>query len=137
MTSGAANVDVVGISSSYALVLPDTNPTLAVDVGTATGQTFQWFKAADAGLETQLENGAKFANVTTKTLTVKSVSADTDAGIYYCKVTKYGQTVSGGIRNLVIIPVPVSQLASIGGEAALTIVPAVANEATAGLLTYS
>ena len=137
LTSAPANVDVVGTSTGYALVLPDASPTLTVDVGTATGQTFQWFKAADAGLDTQLSDNAKFAGVTTKTLTVKLVSGDTDAGKYYCKVTKYGQTVSGGIRNLVIIPVPVSQLASIGGEAALTIEPAVADQFTARLLTYA
>jgi hypothetical protein len=103
VTSAAANVDVVGTSDSYALVLSGASPTLSVDVGTATGQTFQWFKKGDVGPDTQLANDSKFAGVTTKTLTVKLVSADTDAGSYYCKVTKYGQTVSGGYRVLSIV----------------------------------
>ena len=137
VTSAAANVDVVGTSDSYALVLPGASPALTVDVGTATGQTFQWFKKADVGPDTQLVDGSKFAGVTTNKLTVKSVSADTDAGSYYCKVTNYEQTISGGFRNLVIIPAPVSQLASIGGEATLTIVPAGADQATASLLKYA
>jgi hypothetical protein len=113
-------VDVVGISSSYALVLPDTNPTLAVDVGTATGQTFQWFKAADVGLDTPLANTTKFAGVTTKTLTVKLVSADTDAGRYYCEVTKYGQTVSSGNRVLSIVKTAQNTTVLVGSPLALS-----------------
>jgi hypothetical protein len=58
--------------------------------------------------------------VTTKTLTVKLVSALTDAGRYYCEVTKYGQTVSGGNRVLSIVQTAQNTTVLVGSPLALS-----------------
>jgi hypothetical protein len=74
-----------------------TTATLSV-VLSGTPVTYQWYKY-DGGANTKLNNGTKYANATTKTLSIKSL-AITDRDDYFCTVTMGSGHVNGGSITL-------------------------------------
>lgn len=69
-----------------------TTATMTV-IAAGNSLTYQWRDKNNA----PLLNGAKYANVTTKTLSIKNVAlTDVDVGPYHCTVTGPGGHVDGG-----------------------------------------
>jgi len=103
-TLTASNPKAVVVSNIAQLAVVDTTPRiLRSNAGTSpkmtviaagNGLTYRWSKGA-----TQLNNDAKYAGVTTKTLTVKA-AATGDAGIYTCLITANGNTKTSGTFEL-------------------------------------
>lgn len=98
-TSAAAQLGVVDtLSTSRVLNLGGTATATVLTSG--TGLTYRWHKGT-----TPLSNSTKYAGTTTKTLTIKTLTA-TDAGAYTCRVTSAAGEVDGGTTTLNLISLP-------------------------------
>ena len=90
------NLVVVDQTSSEVRFDKNLTATMSVVFG-GTPTSFKWYKKGTP--DTLLSNGTKYANATTKTLSIKTLNIG-DRGFYYCAVTGFASTVNGGVITL-------------------------------------
>lgn len=93
-------LNVVSNAPSKMRLDVNANATLTAVTAGSGPMTYQWYRKDGANPSIPLLNGSKYANATTKTLTIKKLVAASDPGDYFCIVTAFGKSLNSGMITL-------------------------------------
>lgn len=109
VTTPQAAAYVIDESVNQVLAIDGGRATLTAPVPPDRAQTYQWYRNG-----TPLSDGGKYGGTGRSKLSINPVEPS-DAGDYECRGTLFGDTVVVRRAVLIVLPQPLSQVATLGG----------------------